>query len=443
MAMIPEIADAVWDVLTDVADACAQEAGWVRRRSKLTGARFVQTLVLGWLQAPAASLSLLAATAGRLGVRISPQGLDQRFTPAAADCLADVLDEAVTAVVTADPVAIPVLARFNGVYVQDSTVVGLPDELAGVWQGTGERTGHNQAAVKATVRLDLLRGGLDGLALTDGRTHDRTAARALPDLPAGSLLLRDLGYFGLDDLAALVAAAGFFLQRLQAQTLIWDAAGRAWEQGAWLGRQRQDVIDQPVRIGAAQALPVRLLAVKVPPAVAAERRRKLRAAARRNGQTPSAARLRLADWTILVTNVPADRLTVEEALVLARARWQIELLFKLWKQHGQLDESRSAQPWRRLCEFYAKLIGLVIQHWLVLTGSWQAPSRSLVNAAAIVRQDGVLLVKGMAGQLPLVWVIAEIVRDVAAACRVNTRKTEPNLYQRLLALDAVTLDAAA
>ena len=64
----------------------------------------------------------------------------------------------------------------------------------------------------------------------------------------------------------------------------------------------------------------------------------------------SAARLALADWTILVTNVPLALLTLAEALVLLRARWQIERLFALWKQHGHLDQTRSGKPWRVLCE---------------------------------------------------------------------------------------------
>ena len=51
----------------------------------------------------------------------------------------------------------------------------------------------------------------------------------------------------------------------------------------------------------------------------------------------SRARLRLADWTIVLTNVPQEMLTVEEALVLVRARWQIELFWKLCKQYGKLD----------------------------------------------------------------------------------------------------------
>jgi IS4 transposase len=88
---------------------------------------------------------------------------------------------------------------------------------------------------------------------------------------------------------------------------------------------------------------------------------------------------------LLVTNAPTDRLSIREALVVYRARWQVELRFKLWKQHGHLDASRSHKPWRVLTEGLAKLLGLLVQHWVVLTGSWAAPNRSLVQAAHTVR----------------------------------------------------------
>src|SRR5438045_50142 len=113
-------------------------------------------------------------------------------------------------------------------------------------------------------------------------------------------------------------------------------------------------------------LPARLLAVRVPQAVADERRRVLRAEARKRGQAVSATRLALADWTILVTNAPAALLTLAEALVVLRARWQIEQLFDLWKTHGHLERTRSGKPWRVLCEVYAKLLAVLLQHWVLL-----------------------------------------------------------------------------
>jgi len=91
-------------------------------------------------------------------------------------------------------------------------------------------------------------------------------------------------------------------------------------------------------------LACRRVALRVRPQVAEERRHKLPAEAKADGQTPTAGRLALCAWVIFLTHVSPDRLSVAEIRVLARTRGQIELLFKLWKSHGQVDESRSANP---------------------------------------------------------------------------------------------------
>src|SRR5262245_30587242 len=125
------------EVLTTTADAAAKATQFVHRTSPLGGATFSQTLVFGFLGNPQASLEELAQTAATLGVPITPQALDQRFTPAAAACLEQVLRTAITRIIAADPVAIPLLERFTAVYVQDSSTIVLPDALAAVWQGGG------------------------------------------------------------------------------------------------------------------------------------------------------------------------------------------------------------------------------------------------------------------------------------------------------------------
>src|SRR5262249_57557502 len=85
--------------------------GFVQRTSPLSGATFSQTLVFGFLGNPQATLEELTQTAAALGVEVSPQALDQRFTAAAAACLHQVLLTAIARVITAEPVAIPLLER--------------------------------------------------------------------------------------------------------------------------------------------------------------------------------------------------------------------------------------------------------------------------------------------------------------------------------------------
>ncbi len=370
MSAIPQVARTLDLLLNSTADAAARRSGFVQRRTKLTGARFIQTLVFGWLKNPQGSLDELTQTAAALGVKISPQGLDQRFGPKAAAALEEVLREAVTQVIAAQPVAIPILERFTSVVLLDSSTVVLPDALAHVWSGTGSRTGQGRAALKIQVRLDLCTGALSGPLLQDGRCHDRTSPIQKDPLPPGSLRLADLGYFSLDMLGDLTRQGVFFLSRLQAQTSVFEPSGKRLDLRRVLRALGPGPIDLPVTIGNKHRLPVRLLAAPVAKSVAKERRRKLQLDARRRCQAVSKARLALADWTILVTNTPRELLSSEEAMVLTRARWQIELLFKLWQQHGQIDAWRTRKPGRILCELYAKLLAMLVQHWLMVVSCW-------------------------------------------------------------------------
>jgi hypothetical protein len=258
--------------------------------------------------------------------------------------------------------------------------------------------------------------------------------------------LADLGYFSLDLLEAEQAAGSYWLRRLPVQTVVFDAKGCRSELHRLLVAQSQsqgsDTLDLEVSLGVEKRFNCRLLAVRVPQDVAEERRRKLHAEARHKGQTVSQARLDLADWTIYVTNCPADLLTIPEALVLARLRWQIELLFKLWKSHGQLDTSRSANPARILIEIYAKLIGLLIQHWLLLLSCWARPDRSLVKAASTVRHTVALLIAAFRGLLPRSTAIEQTKAAIALGCRMNPRRKAPNAYQLLIPFKEVQVPLA-
>ena len=432
MASLPQVARALQRVLTDVPAALARESGFCRRQSKVTAALFVQTAVLGWLAHPTGSLHRLTQTAADLGLSLSPQGLAQRFTPAAAELLRQVLAAAVAEVVAAAPVAVELLARFPAVVLLDSTTVALPDGLAAVWAGCGGRVEQgSRAALKLTVRLDLCAGQLDGPLLGDGRAQDKATPLQRAPLPAGALRITDLGFWALAVLQEIADQGAYFLSRLHLQTAVFAADGERLDLVAWLGRQRRRRLSVAVALGVEARGPARLLAVRVPRRVAAERRAKIEADARREGEAPSARKLALADWTLLVTNAPPDVLAIREAVVLARARWQIELLFKLWKDEGKLDEWRSADPQRVLGEVYAKLVAMVIQHWVLLVGCWLFADRSLTQAAQTVRAHAVAVALALRRVGHLVAVLAAIRRCLAAGCRIAKRRKRPSHHQLL------------
>jgi hypothetical protein len=434
MVTIAQVAQVMQTVLTTTARAEGQRSGFVRRAGKLDGASWTQTLVLGWLANPAASLDELAQTAAVVGVGITPQGLAQRFTPAAAACLRGVLEAGLQQLIAAQPAALPLLRRFQGVYLQDSTQIALPAELAGVWRGNGGK--DSGAALKLQVQWEWLSGQLTRVDLQNGRAADGAAPAQAAPLPPGALRLADLGYFNLDVLAATATHGAYFLTRLKAGTLLFSAQGEPWDMVRWLRRQPA-VVDVAVQVGSRQRLPARLIAVRVPPAVAAERRRRLRRAAQEQGHRVSAARLALAAWTLLLTNVEPERLDTTEVQVVAACRWQIELLFKLWKSHGRLAQSRSAKPWRQLTEVYAKLLGLLIHHWLYLLSCWDAPNRSLVKAAQTIQKFAWSLALALPRWAQLQGQLAALQRCLASGCHTNKRRQRPATFQTLLPADAL------
>jgi Transposase DDE domain len=437
MASIPQVAKALRTVLTRGANRAARATHFVQRRSKLSGAKFVQTLTFGWLANPQATYEELAQTAATLGVRISPQGVEQRFTERAARCVERVLQAAVQQVIAAAPVAIPLLQRFTAVSIQDSTQVQLPARLAQVWAGSGggAQATDSTAALKLQVRLDLKHGRLDGPFLQAGRASDRTSPTQYAPVPAGSLRLADLGYFALDVLQTIAQQQAYWLTRLMAGTQVFEAHGPALDVARCLAAYGPAVLDLPVCLGVHHRLPGRLIAVRVAQEVANQRRQALHTDARRRGQAVSAERLRLADWTLFVTNVPSTLLSGPEVLVVARVRWQIELVFKVWKSVGHLAHSRSAKPWRVLCEVYAKLLGLLVQHWVMVSSLWAYPDRSAWKAAQTLRNHALHLASAFATGLQALGVaLAAVQRTLAAGCRLNKRKKDPSTFQLLLAV---------
>ncbi len=435
MLTVPQLANALQQVLTTTAERLGRETQFVQRAGKLDGASFSQILTFGWLADPQASLEALSQTGLALGVDISAQGLDERFTQSAATCLRRVLEAALAVVVEASPPAIPLLQRFSGIFVHDSTSLLLPAALAELWPGCGGSTG-GAAALKVQVRYDLLKGGLQ-LAWQAGRASDRRASFQHAPLPVGALRLADLGYFDLAVLTETQQQQAYWLTRPQAGTRVFDGRGQALDLATYLTRQTSASLDVPIQLGATHHLPCRLLAVRVCQETADRRRQRLHTEARRRGQAVSQERLRLADWTLFVTNIPVERLSLREALVLARTRWQIELLFKLWKEHAQLDESRSQKPWRILCEIYAKLLGQLIQHWLCLVSCWRFADHSLRKAAVTIQQHALHLAVAFATRVGerLSEAIAVIQHCLEHGARINKRRRSPSTFQLLLDLE--------
>jgi len=144
----------------------------------------------------------------------------------------------------------------------------------------------------------------------------------------GDLVLRDLGYFVVETFQRIALAGAFFLSRLRLDTSLFDPQTQR-PLSLLKALRRAGHLDQAVLLGQ-QKLPARLVAIKLPEALAAERRRK----AKQNRDKrcrPNATYLALLGWAIFITNVDRKVLSARTVAQVHGLRWRIETIFKAWQ----------------------------------------------------------------------------------------------------------------
>jgi Transposase DDE domain len=439
MLSIAELHPTLQDLFQHTAERLARSTGFCRRARKLTGPTFAQALAFSLLENPRATLDDFAdAATDDLDTPVSAQAFDQRFNPAAADFLRQLLQEAFSrSFASLRPALLPVLRRFTGVFLRDATLVSLPPSLASLFPGRGGRHApHGQAAAaKLVLEAEVTSGEMTALSILAGLDNEKTAAVAGRPLPRGALLLEDLGFFSGQRLQDTIGQGVYVVTRIQSWTALFDADGRRLDLVKELRRVRGDTLDQPVHILHGRKVPLRLLAVRLPEAEARKRRERVRREARQRGRPVSQRKLDLCGWNILVTNAPAEVLTLAEACVVRRVRWQIELVFKVFKSEGKIDQTRSECPDRVQCELYAKLLGLLIQQWALLAAGYQMLRHSARRAARRVRRRALRLLRGVQQLGALRREVARLAAILRRHCRVGRRKVTPSTFDRLIAHD--------
>jgi hypothetical protein len=387
-------------------------------------------VLCAWLKEVDVSVEGLARSGFTHGLLITAQGLDKRFDARCAAFLKGVLEAAFGVEHTEHP---ELLTRFSAITLADCSTVSLPKELVSHYRGVGRVGEASEAGVKLDVQLEL-KSGLLQVNLLDGCCSDQKSQGAMACDEAGHLHLKDLGYFNLARMNAQNVRGGYWISRYQPRTQLF--AFEMWLDLTTfvlnLSKQGITQYEFSAKLGKQEQLPARCLLWKVPEQQAQRRRAKMKTTAQNNGYTASSASLALCDWNIMITNVPATMLNFEEVYLLYRLRWQIECLFKLWKSHGRLDQSRSQKPYRILCEFYSKLLVVLVLHWLCLLGLWQKQNKSLVKGCQLLREQSPRLAACLDNREALLELLNEFTERFEYGCSLNPRKKQPNSYQRIV-----------
>lgn len=347
--------------LGEIGDFLERTSGFVRRNSKLGGKELVQIMSLGALENGKASLDEFVQVGSDLGLEITCSGLHQRLNMEAVELLSQVLHLWIQQAQSHDLRA--VLAGFGAVRIFDSSQMSLAPQLAEQFRGT-----RKDAGLKVQLAYEYRRGRIEALEVEAACVPDQNSDLAQSLSEAGDLAIMDLGYFDQQRFAQLEAQGAYFLSRLQSQTGLYAEAE---------DKQQLDILEQlnalpksvqsgeqRVYLGQKAKVPVRLIYYRLNSEVRQERRRKAKENAKQRKMNLSQRALDFLDWAFFITNAPVEILSLEAVGIVYRVRWQIELIFKVWKQEMDWAFMANWRLERVLSQFYGRCLALLIFHRL-------------------------------------------------------------------------------
>jgi hypothetical protein len=352
----------------------AKQTGFISRSSsRLTGEAFLKMMVQHI--APDKEWSLndqCDYLEEQFGIHLTKQSLDERYHTFAVSflkrCYEAVLDEAVknkTKGLTSD---------FSGIYLTDATSFQLPGHLSAFYQSNGGDTSGSSVKIHQTI--ELLKFRIADFVITDGKDSDGNYWENKNfELDGNSLWIADLGYFSWDTLTQIAASGNYFLSRYKTGTTLYtknskeefidlDIEKYVQQIGANNGVQNATIYFGKKKIQG------RLICEGVPQEVKQQRLdkyRKSHANQSKNRQQweMTATKELLCGYNLYITNATEKKLPTSVVFSIYGLRWQIELLFKIWKSLLFIDNVPPMNICRFECFLYGRLLFILLSTELI------------------------------------------------------------------------------
>ncbi|MGG0412143.1 IS4 family transposase [Peribacillus simplex] len=357
----------------------AKQMGFVQRSSKYQAAELIALCV--WLSQEVARTSLTQLCSrleASTGVLMSPEGLNQRFNPAAVTFLREVFTSLLTQKLCFNQsLSSDMISTFKRIRILDATVFQLPDSFATNYQGSGGSS--NTAGVKIQLEYDLLSGQFLNVQLGPGKNNDKTYGTiCLETVEKGDLCLRDLGYFDLGDLQAIHDKDAYYISRLKLNTRIYIKNpepeffnnGTIKKQTEYIkldmaqimsGLTSGETMEIPeAYIGQNQKLPARVVIHRLTDDQTQTRLINQEIREKKKGIVMKEKSKHLMGMNVYITNSSPEEVPTVYVHSLYSLRWQIEILFKTWKSFFEIDECKTIKKERLECHLYGQLIGILL-----------------------------------------------------------------------------------
>lgn len=340
----------------------------MQRKSTLAAHHFVDMLMFA--SKPSSQLSLedlVNDFCEQHGISISKQALHERFNDFSVAFMSDLLKNQLSQQLSS--IKKPEAYRhFNRIRVKDSTRFSVPKEYKFTYKGQGGI--GTPAQISIQYEYDLISGKSMILELTSACRNDQQDSReTLDNIEKGDLLIRDLAYTSQNYLRHITSAKAYYLNRLNPKWTIYDKQGLVIDFlkiNKRLNKYSLPLIelDVLIEIGKEQ-LPTRLIVSKVDHQTYRKRLAKAQIAAGSKGYQLSDKFKTCAALNLFITNIPKKWLKAKEVRAAYSLRWQIELIFKVWKSQVNINKVKAMKIQRFQCQLLARFLWILL-HWKML-----------------------------------------------------------------------------
>jgi len=342
----------------------AYESGFCKRQSKFSPLMFFDSLLYDATSVATKSYNQIAVEVkSTQGIDISGQGIDQRFNTGAREYIQRLLGEQLSCQVSPS-IDAGWSRHFNRVLIKDATRFDLPENLHEILPGSGGCA--SKAGVCIQYEFDVKAGEINDLSIHPAKRPDnKDATQSIDMVRKGDLTIRDLGYFVLDYYKRIEKKGAFFLSRLNTQVLVYHEKDGKKLDFAKLYQEMKSgnlhSLDMQVYVGE-ERFPVRLLIELMPDEAITKRMQKINKYNRKKGRQTGQTYKERAKFNIFITNIPGQILDGETIAKIYRIRWQVELIFKIWKSIFGIDNIRKMKYDRLMCLLCARLL-LILINW--------------------------------------------------------------------------------
>lgn len=302
-------------------------------------------------------------------IGITKQGMDKKFNDRALSFMKLLIEKQLSMELD-QQIEAGWLSSFTRVTIKDGTRFKLPQEYKEYLPGSGGSASEAGACLQ--FEFDLKSGHVIDLSLTPANRPDvKDALEGFDLIEKNDLVIRDLGYYSFSSLSNIVDKGAFFISRLGSKTNAYEKKNEKLKKldfKALYHRMRKDKLSRiykDVFIGPKSSIPVRLVIELIPEAVYEQRMRRTHKLHKKKGYQTSEKYMFLSRFNLFITNVPRSILPDQVIQALYRMRWQIELIFKIWKSVIGIHHTRKMKYTRWLCLLHFKLL-LMIVNWNII-----------------------------------------------------------------------------